>query len=384
MKLKKVTTVITIICTCITIMSACRSNDTDHFDPQSRTDSEMTYDTSINNHIEEPDTQNDTNAVEAAYDTAISLTKKDLTGSKGSWKFQNITLLSEDCEWIDSSLNTKGTVNQGAIYRKMAMLLEGFQAKFNNYTDYSEMLLGFTPDSREEFVPYADNAMTFIVTSQPIKPIMRALEKVSCVSGKFDYEKNTLGVYDVTIADLSVCAKELKISEEMLGYTLAMLSEYAPTISFENNSCHINYESMKEEIPPLGDDDFIAEFPSENRTENILDVLKNEYGGQSFYYAFYDASVDASKEGVIQTSRGIHIGDTKQSVLDAYGDSNTNTVLINNSVVYQELLANDAALAGIMRTQCVTYVSYSYGTTGSIEFYFDENDSVSWIMFYLN
>lgn len=105
--------------------------------------------------------------------------------------FKGIKLLSEDCEWVDSLLNTKGTVNQGAIYRKMAML-----------------------------------------------------------------------------------------------------SEYAPTNSFENNSCHIKYKSMKKEILPLGDDDFIAEFPSENKTDNILDVLQNEYGEQSFYYTLYDASVD--------------------------------------------------------------------------------------------
>lgn len=48
------------------------------------------------------------------------------------------------------------------------------------------------------------------------------------------------------------------------------------------------------------------------------------------------------------------------------------TVLINNSVVYQELLANDAALAGIMQAQCVTYIFCSNGTTGFIEVYFDE------------
>lgn len=384
MKLKKAIIVMTIMCICLTIFSACHSDNAEKFDTQNESDSETTYSTPTNSDAKETVAPQNANVVEDAYNTAISLTKKDLTGSKGNWMFKSIKLLSEDCEWIDSSLNTKGTVNQGAIYRKMAMLLEGFQSKLNKYTDYSEILLGFTPSSRDEFIPYADNAMTFIVTTQPLKPIMQALENVSCVSGEFDYEKNTLGVYDFTITDLSACAKELKISEEMLGYTLAMLSEYAPTISFENNSCHIKYESMKKEILPLGDDDFVAEFPSENKTENILDVLQNEYGEQSFYYTFYDASVDASKEDVIKTNREIHIGDTKQSVIDAYGDSNTNTVLINNSVVYQEIMAYDAAMAGIMRTQCITYVSYSYGNTGSIEFYFDENDLVSWIIFYLN
>lgn len=384
MKLKKATAVITSICICLTILSACRSNNADNFDTRSESDSETTYSTSTTSDTEETDAPQNANAVEDAYNIAISLTKKDLVGSKGNWMFKNIKLLSEDCKWIDSTLNTNGTVNQGAIYRKMAMLLEGFQSKLNKYTDYSEILLGFTPDSRDEFVLYADNAMTFIVTSQPLKPIMQALEKVSCVKGEFDYDKNTLGVYDFTITDLSVCANELKISEEMLGYTLAMLSEYAPTISFEDNSCHIKYESMKKQISPLGDDDFIAEFPAENKTTNILDELKNKYGEGAFYYSFYDASFDDSKEGVIKTNRGIHIGDTKQSVIDAYGESNTNTVLINNSAVYQEILAYDEAIAGIMRTQCITYVSYAYGNTGSIEFYFNENDLVSWVIFHLN
>lgn len=384
MKTKNAITVITIICFSLTIFSGCHSGGAEEFDTQNVPDSKTTYSTPTNIDAKETVTPQNASIVEDTYNTAISLTKKDLTGSKGNWKFKGIKLLAEDCDWIDSSINTKGTVNQGAMYRKIAKLLEGFQSKLNNYTDYSEILLGFTPSSRDEFIPYADNAMTFIVTTQPLKPIMQALENVSCVNGEFDYEKNTLGVYDFIITDLSACAKELKISEEMLGYTLAMLSEYSPTISFENNSCHIKYESMKKEILPLGEDDFIAEFPSENKTENILDILQNELGEQSFYYSFYDASVDESKEGVIKTNRGIHIGDTKQNVIDAYGDSNTKIVLINSSAVYQDIMAYDEAMAGIMRTQCITYVSYSYGNTGSIDFYFDENDLVSWIIFCLD
>lgn len=104
--------------------------------------------------------------------------------------FKDIKLLSEDCEWIDSSLNIKGTVNQGDLYRKMVMLLEGFQSKLSKYIDYIEILLDFSPGSLDEFIPYADNAMTFIVITQPLIPIMQLLENVSCVGGEFDYEKN--------------------------------------------------------------------------------------------------------------------------------------------------------------------------------------------------
>ena len=69
--------------------------------------------------------------------------------------------------------------------------------------------------------------------------IMKKFESSSVVNGEFDYESNTIGKYNITISNLSECAKEMQISEEMLGYIIAFLSEYTDDITFENNTCTI-------------------------------------------------------------------------------------------------------------------------------------------------
>lgn len=176
-------------------------------------------------------------AAESAYNIAITLTKADLTVESGSYCYNGIPLLKDDCEWIDSSWNTEGTVNQGAIYRKMAYLLEGL--KYNDYTDYAEYIIGYIPQTKDDFTPYAENAKNFITINDSVQNIMKKFESLSVVNGEFDYEANTIGNYNITISNLSKCAKEMQISEEILGYIIAFLNEYTDDITFDNNTCTI-------------------------------------------------------------------------------------------------------------------------------------------------
>ena len=183
------------------------------------------------------------NTVETTFNKATNLTKDDLSGFEGSWNYRGIDLLSEDCKWIDNPINQKGTVNQGAMYRKMAKLLVGFEMGINDYKKYAEILIGFVPNARDDFVPYAENAKKFICdeTGEVLSSIMKSFENLDCVNGEFNYNIGKFGTYDFVITDLEKCAEELKISEEMLGYILAMIDEYGPTFEFDNNSCHIEY-----------------------------------------------------------------------------------------------------------------------------------------------
>ncbi len=89
-----------------------------------------------------------------------------------------------------------------------------------------------------------------------------------------------------------------------------------------------------------------------------------------------------SKDGVIKTNRSIHLGDSKANVISKYGEANSNTFIMQSNVLYQFLLESSPAEAGIMRSQCSTYLAYTYENLGAIEFYFDENDSLSWVVFY--
>ena len=62
---------------------------------------------------------------------------------------------------------------------------------------------------------------------------MRAFQSLDCVVGNFDYANK---IFDFEISDLKKASSDLGISEKMLGYTLAMLDEYAPTVEFGDNN----------------------------------------------------------------------------------------------------------------------------------------------------
>lgn len=181
-----------------------------------------------------------------AFEAVTTMTKADLTGEKGKWKYKGLLLTTEDCEWIDSSLNKMGTVEAGAIYRKVGYLLEGFDSKINNGKDYCDLVFGVAFESRDALIPYVENMKDFYSEEYPIISIMKKLNMISNVSGEFDFEYGKLGKYSVSISDTVACADELMISERMLGYTLAMLTEYAAEVQFDGNSCTINYEGFGE------------------------------------------------------------------------------------------------------------------------------------------
>lgn len=199
----------------------------------------IVYDAEYTQNIEEIQIEYGDNqlSTEGAYNIATSLTKYDLTEEDNYYLYNDIPLLKDDCEWINSSWNTEGTVNQGAIYRKMAYLLEGL--KYNDYTDYAEYIIGYIPQTKDDFTPYAENAKNFITINDSVQNIMKKFESLSVVNGEFDYEANTIGNYNITISNLSKCAKEMQISEEMLGYIIAFLNEYTDDITFDNNTCTI-------------------------------------------------------------------------------------------------------------------------------------------------
>lgn len=181
-------------------------------------------------------------SVQEAYVKAINLTKSDLTGKKGSWKYKGLLLTPDDCKWIDSNLNKEGTVEAGAIYRKIEYLLQGFERKVNNGKDYCELVFGIKYESRDALIPYIENAKNLYGEEYPIVSVMKKFDTLNSVSGSFDYNYGSLGKYSIVIENTSECAKELMLSEEMLGYTIAMLSEYDADIVFDGTRCIIEYE----------------------------------------------------------------------------------------------------------------------------------------------
>lgn len=114
-----------------------------------------------------------------------------------------------------------------------------------SYKDIADLLLGFTPETVDDYVPLGMNASEFIVEKDQLEAIMIKFEKMNSVQGDFDFDYGKFGKFNIEIADLSSCAKEMQISDEMLGYIFAMLDEYGTKITFDGNYCHIEYTSYK-------------------------------------------------------------------------------------------------------------------------------------------
>ena len=179
--------------------------------------------------------ETNTSKVKVAYDKATNLTVNDLKkDSLGGYEYNGLSIVETDREWIANSLNDKGTVEAGAIYRSMATQLEGYT--FASYDSWKgsvvPVLFGFDkPEAKDDLDSYIDSVKDYIVLKNPLKSVMNKLSTLSCFEGTID-----TGVYDFEITDLTRASKEMKITEEGLGYILAMINEYGATVEFGDNS----------------------------------------------------------------------------------------------------------------------------------------------------
>ena len=189
------------------------------------------------------------NKVETAYNIACSLSadqlKKEYNSflGKTQYYYDGLQILSEDVEWLDNPQNTSKRLNQGALYRTVAKKLAGYFMNINDGSAYCEVLTGKQWVDSTMFEPLAKNAETFIVLddSSQLETIMRKFQSLQTVTGTFDFGYSTFGKYSFDISNLTECAEEMQISEEMLGYIFALLDEFAPTIAFSGNSVHFEY-----------------------------------------------------------------------------------------------------------------------------------------------
>ena len=181
--------------------------------------------------------ETNTSKVKEAYDKATNLTVNDLTkNSIGGYEYNGLSIVETDREWIANSLNDKGTVEAGALYRSMATQLEGYTfASYNSWKgSVVPVLFGFDkPEMKDELNPYIDNVKDYIVLDKPFKKVMDKLASLSCIEGTLNIDT---GEYDFRITDLTQASKEMKITEEGLGYILAMINEYGATVEFGDNS----------------------------------------------------------------------------------------------------------------------------------------------------
>lgn len=185
---------------------------------------------------------------EQSYYRATNLEKKDLEIEKSSfsenvhYKYNGITLFPEDyADWPELGVFA---INSDAVFNAVGKNLDfiiGLDGMgFGNWSDgFKSLLFGDTYiESWESVRNRAQQLNRFIKTNTTEEEIIHALETISSSGGTFDYNNTA---FSFVIADTKQAAKELGISEEMLGYTLAALTMYPVTISFSGYSVSIEH-----------------------------------------------------------------------------------------------------------------------------------------------
>ena len=192
-----------------------------------------------------------THPVYDAYIEAIYLSRDELDGPSvtGNYSYNGLTILNDDIEWMFTWGRDADYLPQDSLYHSVAKGLEGYDLFTKDGTetglygiwgaDLVPLAFGFPkPSLYEDIKSYVRNAQEFVVNDddQQLYVIMKKLQSLSCAVGHFDFENS---IYNFEITDLSSAAKEMMISETMLGYTIAVLDCYKSNIAFDGNTTSI-------------------------------------------------------------------------------------------------------------------------------------------------
>lgn len=191
------------------------------------------YDTSSSENTDKKVLSNDSLTAEQAYNKMQNVPLSDLEVTpRGTYRY-GVWVLSEESV---SKIGGNIVVNQGMMYNEIGWTLllyceDGIIAS-SEAPAFFKTVLGVEtePDNWPELAPIL---YEFIHPDPSEADILKALEPLASVEGSFDYDSRN---YDFQITDLTNAANELQISEEMLGYVIAKLSEYPAQISFSGNT----------------------------------------------------------------------------------------------------------------------------------------------------
>lgn len=282
-----------------------------------------------------------------AYDLATSLTFDDLTKtSSGNYEYNGFEFTPEDSEWIDSDNNETHDPERYDFYNKMANVVEaaGPLASYRIADTYIKCLMGYIPEDYNEFVVASGNARNFIVHDEQFAAFRRALTFIDSATVEGGTEGCT-----ITISDLTQCAKDLHISEEMLGYIIAAMEDNGAGTSFFANSCVIvnsGYPDSGISERELGKEDYIVWDYETNTSHNLLDEFNTDVGSIWIEDSYENDNSDENDAANYMSYRGIMIGDSAEKVQVAYGGEIENyTVDTDGFDDYAEYLNDPSVIA---------------------------------------
>lgn len=191
------------------------------------------YDTSTSKNADTNTPLNNSLTAEQAYNKMQNVPVSDLEVTpRGTYRY-GVWVLSEESV---SKIGGNVVVNQGMMYNEIGWTLSlycdlGTMAS-SEAESFFKVVVGkeTEPNNWPELAPIL---FEFIHPNPSEADILKALEPLKSVEGTFDYDSRN---YEFQITDLTKAANELQISEEMLGYVIAKLSEYPAQISFSGNT----------------------------------------------------------------------------------------------------------------------------------------------------
>lgn len=213
------------------------------------------------------------------YLAAITLEKSKLDkSSSGSYQYEGITV-------PDSEVNN---IEAGTMYRSISRQLEGFylfgNMIYKNWnTEIASTVFGIDkPESYDDMKPYVDSVFSYITPDATLPQILSWIQECTTVSGEFDYEKAN---FSFEITDLTATAKEMHITEKMLGYVLAVIDEYGPEENFKGKPVREIYGLLQKQTDQQQRYYFRMNTKGERKK---MYVLKN---GKNFYIRIENGSV---------------------------------------------------------------------------------------------
>ena len=128
-----------------------------------------------------------------------------------------------------------------------------------------------------------------------------------------------------------------------------------------------------ETIKPLDESDFINK---ESNNPEFIDVFEDFRNyDEEMLQLYFDPQEDESKEAVVTTARGIHIGDTREAVENAYGKDYTFHEDLESCFFYGDDLDT------LLRVTALSHIHYFTDSGYGITFCFDDHNEVTWIIF---
>lgn len=304
-----------------------------------------------------------------AYEDAVNLTYEELDmNSIGTYSFNGITISEAEA----------GNIEDGSIYRSIAQQLEGFYVLGSKYysnwgNDTIPLVSGSEKaDTWEDMRAYVDNVTLFVSRKVNVGAIMSIFQSLSSVDGNFDYLN---GAFSFTIPDLTKAAQELNITEEMLGYILAMFEEYGPETSFVNNSydCELKFYGQR----GIDETDYIS-YENWDEEINLLDDMET---GEYRYYYWFDPNISSYEETYgIFTYRNLQLKHSMDAVLFSHAGGEVKEYKTEDDIVYQALILNNDSNYQILE-KCTHYIPYTIGNIGNIAYYFNSSNELMFIAY---